>query len=134
MHPDLQINTAHSRLSLASKYSKEQWLSQQGYLAGFIAACASNDISMIARTLKDVVIEPQRSAAVPCFDAVQEAAMQAGALGCSLSGSGPSIFALCEDRYAKNLAIVMEQGCRAQGIECQSWISPMTAPGAFLES
>ena len=93
----------------------------------------SNDIDMIAKTLKDVVIEPQRSATVPCFDAVKEAAMHAGALGCSLSGSGPSMFALCEERYASNLAMVMEQGCRAQGIECESWVSPMTAPGAYLE-
>jgi len=134
MHPNLQINTAHARRSLARDYSMDQWLSQQGYLAGFVAACASSDLNMIARTLKDVVIEPQRSAAVPCFDAVTEAARRSGALGCSLSGSGPSIFALCEDRYAANLAVAMEQECRALGIECQSWISSMTAPGARLVS
>jgi homoserine kinase len=134
LHPNLQVNTAHARRSLARGYSMQQWISQQGYLAGFIAACASSDIDMISKTLKDVVIEPQRSAAVSCFDAVTEVARRSGALGCSLSGSGPSIFALCEDKHASNLAISMEQECRAQGIECQSWVSSMNAPGAYLES
>jgi homoserine kinase len=112
----------------------DQWLHQQGYLAAFVAACASGDIDLIGRSLRDVVIEPQRSAAVPCFDAVKEAAGRAGALGCSLSGSGPSVFALCEERKALNIASAMEQSCRALGIECQSWVSSMTAAGAHLEN
>ena len=62
-----------------------------------------------------------------------EQAMRAGALGCSLSGSGPSIFALCEHRRAQNIASAMEQSCRALGIECQSWVSPMDAAGARVE-
>lgn len=133
MHPELQVNTAHARRGLAKGYSMEQWLQQQGYLAAFIAACASGDTTLIGRSLRDVVIEPQRSAAVPCFDAVKEAAGRAGALGCSLSGSGPSIFALCEDRKAQNIASTMEQACRSLGIECQSWVSSMHADGARLE-
>jgi homoserine kinase len=84
--------------------------------------------------LRDVVIEPQRAAAVPCFQDVKAAALRAGALGCSLSGSGPSIFALCKDGTARNLASVMEQACRAFGIDCQSWVSPLDADGARLET
>lgn len=133
MHPELQVNTAHARSRLAKGYSMDQWLQQQGYLATFVAACASGDIDMLGRSLHDVVIEPQRSAAVSCFDAVKEAADRAGALGCSLSGSGPSMFALCEDRQARNIASAMEQACRALGIECQSWVSSMNADGARLE-
>ena len=134
LHPELQINTAHARRGLARGYSMQQWLEQQGYLAGFIAGCMAGDVGLIGRTLRDVVIEPQRAAAVPCFDAVKEAAMRAGALGCSLSGSGPSIFALCEERRALNLASAMEQACRALGIECQSWVSSLDAAGARLET
>jgi homoserine kinase len=133
LHPNLQVNTAHARRRLAKAYSRDQWLSQQGYLAGFIAACMKGDVALLGRTLKDVVIEPQRAAAVPCFDAVRDAAMKAGALGFSFSGSGPSLFALCEDARARNLAVAMEQACRSQGIECGSWVSPMDAPGARLE-
>ena len=134
LHPELHVNTAHARRGLARGYSMEQWLQQQGYLAGFIAACMAGDVDLIGRTLRDVVIEPQRAAAVPCFDAVKAAAMRTGALGCSLSGSGPSIFAFCEERRALNLASAMEQACRALGIECQSWVSPLDAEGARLET
>ena len=133
IHPDLQVNTAHARRGLAKGYSMQQWLQQQGLLAGFIAACAASDIPLIRKTLRDVIIEPQRSAAVPCFDAVKAAAEKGGALGCSLSGSGPSIFALCVSGDARNIASAMEQACRSKGIGCQSWVSPMTAPGARVE-
>jgi homoserine kinase len=133
LHPELQIDTAHARRSLAKGYTLEQWLSQQGYLAGFITGCADDDHALIRQSFHDVIIEPQRSAAIACFDAVKEAAMKADAFGASLSGSGPSIFALCVDANASNVATAMEQACRTSGIECQSWVSPMTAPGAHVE-
>ena len=133
VHPELQINTAHARAKLAKGYTMEQWLTQQAYFGGFIAACADSDIELIRKTHKDVIIEPQRAKAVPCFDAVKEAAERSGALGVSLSGSGPSIFALCEDGVAHNTATSMEQACRGLGFECQSFVSPLDAPGAYLE-
>jgi homoserine kinase len=134
VHPELQVNTAQARRGLAKGYSMQQWLEQQAYFGGFIAACAASDIDLIRKTLKDVIIEPQRAAAVPCFAAVKEAATKGGALGVSLSGSGPSMFALCEDNLAANLAIAMEQACRGEGIDCQSWVSPLNAPGAHVVS
>ncbi|MDX1406260.1 MAG: homoserine kinase [Woeseiaceae bacterium] len=133
VHPELQVDTAKQRKILARSYSLELWREQQSYLAGFIAGCEQNDPELIRRCLKDVIIEPQRKGAVPCFDAVKEAALAANALGCSLSGSGPSIFALCVDADAGKAAAAMLDACRAAGFECQSWISPMTAPGASTE-
>ncbi|HNP65007.1 MAG TPA: homoserine kinase [Woeseiaceae bacterium] len=132
LHPDLQVNTAQARKALAKSVPMQQWIDQQGLLAGFIAACASNDIALIGRSLRDIIIEPQRSVNVVCFDAVTQAAQKSGALGCSLSGSGPSIFALCKTGDARNTASAMEHACRALGIACQSWVSPMNAPGARL--
>ncbi len=134
LHPELQVNTAEARRGLKQSYSMEQWLEQQGYLAGFVAGCMSDDVELIHATLKDVMIEPQRAGAVPCFADVREAAMNAAALGCSLSGSGPSIFALARSAHAPALAVVMEQACRGQGIGCRSWISTMNAPGAHVEA
>ena len=133
LHPELQVNTADSRNSLARSYSMDQWLTQQGYLAGFIAACAQNDVGLLADCLRDEIIEPQRAKLVPCFPAVKDAAMNSGALGCSLSGSGPSIFALCADGDAADMATAMEQACLQAGYECQSWVSPLDAPGAKIE-
>ena len=132
LHPELRVNTAEARRGLEKSYSMQQWLDQQGLLAGFIAACAAGDVDLVGRTLRDLVIEPQRMAAVPCFAAVVDAAIGAGALGCSLSGSGPSIFALCRDSDAASIAGAMETACRAAGTDCQSWVSPMTAPGASV--
>ncbi len=133
LHPDLQVNTAQARRGLSRSIATQQWIDQQGLLAGFIVACETGDIGLLKRTLRDVIIEPQRSAAVPCFEQVTKAAQRSGALGCSLSGSGPSIFALCRDSDAPNVAMAMEQACRGQGISCQSWVSPMTAGGAHIE-
>lgn len=133
IHPELQVNTAQARRKLAKAYTMDQWLEQQAYFGGFVAACAASDLDLIRKTLKDVIIEPQRASAVSCFAAVKAAAERGGALGCSLSGSGPSIFALCENGKASNLATAMEQACRSLGIDCQSWVSPMDAQGARLE-
>jgi homoserine kinase len=134
VHPELQVNTADSRKNLANGYSLEQWLTQQGYLAAFVAACEKGDVDLFGRCLRDELIEPQRASTVPCFGAVKEAALRADALGCSLSGSGPSIFAVCHDPAARNIATAMEQACRKMGYDCQSWISPLDAPGAVVES
>lgn len=133
VHPDLQVNTADSRNGLARGYTMDQWLMQQGYLATFLAACAANDIDLIGRSLRDIIIEPQRAASVPCLAAAKEAAFQVGALGCSLSGSGPSIFALTRDADAANVTTAMEQACRKMGYECQSWVSPVETAGACVE-
>lgn len=134
LHPDLQVSTAESRRSLQPAVPMDKWLTQQGYLAGFIAACRSGDMALLARCLQDVIVEPQRSAAVSCFPAVKEAAMRHAAFGCSLSGSGPSIFALCADADAEKLASAMSKACKQQDINCQTWISPMSACGAYIES
>jgi homoserine kinase len=134
LHPEMQINTASARKKLARGYTLEQWLRQQGFLGGFLLACERGDLELLQRSLVDVLIEPQRASSVPCFEGVKEAAMTAGALGCSLSGSGPGIFALCHDSEAAKVAVAMEQSCRTFGYQCQSWVSPMHAPGAFVES
>ncbi|HEX5787231.1 MAG TPA: homoserine kinase [Woeseiaceae bacterium] len=134
LHPELRVDTAEARRGLRQDYRLHEWVEQQGYLAAFVAACAADDIDLLGRALRDVLIEPQRVGAVPCFEAVRDAALLQGALGASLSGSGPSIFALAERDRAAPVAAAMAAACRAAGIDCQTWISTMTAPGARIES
>lgn len=133
VHPDLEVSTAASRQRLARQYTMEQWLSQQGFLAGFIAACEHDDAGLIKRCLRDVVIEPQRADSVPCFPAMKAAAMDGGALGCSLSGSGPSVFALCAEADAADIAAAMVDAGNNAGVACQWWISPLETRGAHVE-
>ncbi|MEL7185825.1 MAG: homoserine kinase [Pseudomonadota bacterium] len=133
LHPELQVDTAAARRGLGASITMAQWIEQQGLLAGFIAACANDDADLIGRTLKDVIIEPQRASNVACFASVTAAARSAGALGCSLSGSGPSLFALVRNGDADNVVTAMADACRADGIDCQTWTSPMNAQGAYVE-
>lgn len=132
MHPHLEVNTAVARRGLAGTCTTEQWLTQQAYLASFLLACERNDAELLRKSLHDVVIEPQRKALVPFFEDVKKAALESGALGCSLSGSGPSVFALVDQSMASTVAEAMETVCRASGVDCESWISSMDAPGAQL--
>lgn len=132
VHPDLRVDTASARRRLSHTCTREQWLEQQGCLAVFLAACEHGDPGLIARSLRDVIIEPQRADLVPPFAAVKGAAMEAGAFGCSLSGSGPAIFALCADGRAGDVARAMTAACRGAGIECEAWTSSLDAPGACV--
>lgn len=134
LHPDLTVSTAESRRSLPATVSRDQWLAQQGYLAAFVAALSSGDIDLVGASLRDVIIEPQRAGSVPCFSAVASAARDAGALGVSLSGSGPSIFAIAREATAEAVEHSMVTACRSAGYTCEAWISPLDAPGAFVEA
>ncbi|MDJ0760331.1 MAG: homoserine kinase [Woeseiaceae bacterium] len=133
VHPELRVNTAESRAGLSDTVTREQWIRQQGLLAAFVTAVFMGNIPLMRHSLKDLIIEPQRAGSVPCFAAVKQAALDSGAIGCSLSGSGPSIFALIENERAETVASVMVEACRAEGIDCQRWISPLSSPGAVLE-
>ena len=133
IHPELRVNTAESRAGLSDTITREQWIAQQGLLAAFVTATFMHNIPLMRHSLKDLIIEPQRASSVSCFAAVKQAALDAGAIGCSLSGSGPSIFALIENERADSLAAAMVEACNACGIECQSWVSPLSSPGAALE-
>jgi len=134
IHPDLFVNTAESRLSLKSNYSLSDMLLQQSYLAGFLLGIKENNPSLISENLKDIIIEPQRSSAVPCFDKIKKVAIQNGAFGCSLSGSGPSIFAICENKNAQHIESAMLEACKNEGYNGQSWVSKLSSPGAYVEN
>jgi homoserine kinase len=70
-------------------------------VAGLVAGLTSGDYDLIGRSLQDVIIEPIRSILIPGFAEIKNAALESGALGCSISGSGPSIFAFSK---SKNIA------------------------------
>ena len=94
------------------------------------------DFALISRALEDTIAEPRRASLVPGLAVIKRAAVDAGALGCSLSGSGPSLFALCKGReVAARVAGAMEAAVRAQiGGEPQTYISPIAPQGARVLS
>lgn len=95
LHPDIEIKTEDARRLLRQQISLRKAVQQWGNVAGFVAGLLQNDADLISRSMVDVIIEPIRSILIPNYKEVRAAADKAGALGCSISGSGPSVFALC---------------------------------------
>ena len=99
-------------------------------LAGFPSGCYTDDLEMIRASLEDVVIEPQRQALIPGFLDARAGAMAAGALGCSISGAGPSMFAWASLDTAPAVAAAMQGAFAAQSLRCDTWIVDVNSPGA----
>ncbi len=95
VHPHTELRTEDARRILKKEIRLADAIRQWGNLAALVAALYNGDLQLLGRSLQDVVAEPARSLLIPGFAAVKAAALAAGALGCSISGSGPSIFALC---------------------------------------
>ncbi|MEE8408331.1 MAG: homoserine kinase [Myxococcota bacterium] len=95
--PPLRINTRDARRVLPESLPQADWVKQSAQTAALVAAFASGSPELARRALVDPYAEPRRSALIPGFDAAKKAALDQGALGCSISGAGPTIFALCQD-------------------------------------
>jgi homoserine kinase len=100
IHPHLEIRTKESRKTLPRVIPLEDVVTQTGNAAGLIAGLMSEDFGLISRSLRDVISEPARRHLIPGFQEMKAAALAAGALGCSISGSGPSLFALATSKEA----------------------------------
>jgi homoserine kinase len=108
IHPQIELKTSDARSVLKQNISLKSAIMQWGNVGGLIAGLYTSDYELIGRSLHDEVVEPLRSVLIPGFDAVKSAAMLSGALGSGISGSGPSIFALCQgEKIAKNVAKAM---------------------------
>jgi len=93
LHPQFEIKTSEARKLIKKKYSLKELLTQSGNAAGLVAGLLKNDYQLIKRSLHDVVAEPARAKLIPGFYDIKNAALNNGSIGCSISGSGPAIFA-----------------------------------------
>ncbi len=133
VHPDLKIETKIARKILKPQIYLEEHIKQSAHLAGFIIGCMQNNLTLIKSCLSDHIIEPQREKLVPGFLDVKNAALNENALGCSLSGSGPSVFAWAVGlRHAKKVLLAMKKAFSQHQITTQEWISPISTKGAFI--
>ena len=106
-------------------------VAQWGNAAALVAALFTGDLELLASALEDRVAEPVRAPLVPGFVAVKAAALAAGALGAGLSGSGPTIFALCRDgATAERASVAMREALAAAGVAGEAFTSAVGAPGA----
>ena len=134
LHPHLEVHTGAARALLGDTVPLAAAVRQWGNVGGMVAGLFLNDLPLIARTLEDHVAEPKRAHLVPGFAHVKNAAYAAGALGCSLSGSGPSMFALCASVERAELVGEAMRTAFAQQSEVMAdlWVSPVGRGGARL--
>lgn len=133
VYPQVEILTKNARNILSDTVKLKQCIQQTGNLGGLIIGLYNSDIELIRRSLQDVIIEPQRAQLIPHFQAVKEAALSNDALGCSISGAGPSIFALCANSITAELVgTAMQKVFTDAKIENQLFISPINQEGTTL--
>lgn len=133
LHPQLELLTRHARAVLNPKVPMEVHVRQNANLAAFVVALFNGDLGLLSRSLQDEVVEPQRAGMIPGFYDVKEAALQEGALGCSISGAGPSVFALCGNSLvAENVGIAMQRAFAQHGLESQIIRSMVNQEGAVI--
>lgn len=133
IYPHIEILTKSARNILSKNVSLKNCIQQTGNFGGFIVGLYNSDFDLIKRSLNDVLIEPQRSELIPHFVDIKCAALDSGALGCSISGAGPSIFALSQNSLiAEKVGLEMKSICDQYDIKSDLFISSINQNGAFL--
>jgi homoserine kinase len=132
VHPHMMLSTREARQILNRSIDLSDVIWQSANLAGFLTGCFTGDLQLIRESLEDVIIEPQRQVLIPGFKTVKEGAMTNGALGCSISGAGPTVFAWCEQQHAERIRDAMVAGFAAHGLASDAWISTLDPAGARI--
>lgn len=131
VHPDQVLETRHARAVLAEPYPLSAFVAQSAHLALFLTGLQRGDAALIRDGLHDVLVEPRRASLIPGFAAVKAAALGAGALGASISGGGPSVFAWFATKAdADAAAPAMRAGFVDAGIDARAYVSPVDGPRA----
>jgi homoserine kinase len=130
VHPHMFLSTKEARSILRSSVAMSDFVWQTAHLAGFIAGCYTDDIELIRTSLEDVVIEKQRQTLIPGFADVRHAAMATGALGCSISGAGPTVFAWALEHQATAVLAAMRAEFARHNVPIDEWIIEINSPGA----
>ncbi len=131
LHPQIEVKTIYARKILKRSVLLKDAVTQWGNIAGLVSGLFMEDYALIGRSLEDIIVEPIRSILIPLFPEVKKAAMNAGALGSGISGSGPSMFALSEGREtAEKVAEAMKQVYADSGIDYEIYVSGINAQGA----
>lgn len=129
--PKMELSTRAARAALPKDIPLGSLVRNTAHVAAFVSACYSGDLALLGRSMTDAVATPARTPLIPgCADVI-EAALDAGALGSSISGAGPSIFALCRSqRSAAEVAAAMVAAFSKNGLVAHAVVSPADCPGA----
>lgn len=133
VHPHIEVETRDARSILRKDIKLKDAITQWGNVAGLVTGLLTDDYNLIGRSMQDVIVEPLRAILIPGFYEVKEAAMQAGALGGGISGSGPSIFSVSKGKEtAENAGKAMVDAFKKIGIESDLFVSKINAKGPIV--
>jgi homoserine kinase len=130
-HPQQLLSTREARSVLPASIARDVALAQAGRVGALVAALATRDWELLRRAVEDRIAEPARAPLLPGFAEAKAAALEAGALGCSISGSGPSAFAFAVgSESALRIGEAMVRGYRSRKVEARSRVCSIDARGA----
>lgn len=133
IHPLIEVQTKKARMLLKQTVPLADAVVQWGNISGLISGLFLNDYELIGRSLEDIIVEPVRSLLIPLFDKLKAGAMKAGALGCGISGSGPTVFALSEGiGKAREVASAYREIYKSSGIDFDIYVSDINKKGTQL--
>ena len=132
--PRIEILTSEARALLAAEVPFRHAIHNAADLAFMLDAFRSGDWETVGRhMMQDRLVEPLRARLVPCYEAVREAALEAGACGCALTGSGPALFAIAEETHtAEQVVVAMQAACRAAGVEAEGYVTEADQEGVRI--
>jgi len=133
IHPQIEVKTEDARNALPKNIPIADSTRQSANLAGLVSALYTDDYALISRSLIDIIAEPYRKGLIPLFDDVKINALAKGALGVGISGSGPSIFALCKgESDANNVAKTMRGVYQNSSIDFNIYVSKINTEGVKI--
>lgn len=133
IHPHIEVSTKDARMILRPNIKLTDAITQWGNVAGLITGLITENYDLIGRSMQDVIIEPIRSVLIPGFYQVKQSALDAGALGVGISGSGPSIFALSNsEELAQNIGVAMQEAFNEIGIGNEVYVSKLNTQGVKI--
>lgn len=133
VHPHAVLETRHARDALAGHYALGDFVAQSAQLAQVLLGCERGDATLVRAGLDDLLVEPRRAPLIAGFAAVKRAALDAGAMGASISGAGPSVFAWCESRAdAERAAAGMAAAFAHAGFDSDAHVTPIAGPAAAV--
>jgi homoserine kinase len=133
VYPDIEIKTCEARKILSKTVPIKDAIAQAGNAAGLTLGLMKKDFALISRSIEDKIAEPKRAKLLPCYDDVRKAALDAGALNCNISGSGPSMFAFStSQKEAEKIGAAMKIATFTKGFNSNLYISKINKKGPVV--
>ena len=133
-HPEQRLRTADARAVLPASVDRGVALHQAAQVAAVVAALHAGDLALLGRAFEDRIAEPVRARLLPGFTEARRDALEAGALGCAISGAGPTSFAVVDDpEFGRRVADAMALAYRSRGIACDVRVAAVDQRGAYVE-